>query len=181
MLQPAWSPHITAHQNVDSPAQPSPALQCCLINYLQHIAHLLLGLNTETAKLSNQSMDRLFLVLYRKTGIRASVKLIDDLFQYLSVPQLQPKFPSSKCAFSAGASRDSKATQAVEGNFSVTGGSPKQRTCTFGLQPQRRDAAAWSLLHLGQPVRGECVGARYSSVVWNQQPGLYQHCNNTTL
>lgn len=113
MLQPAWNPHITAHQNVDWPSQPSPALQCCLINYLQHIAHVLLGLNTETAKLGNQNMDRLFLVLYRKTDIRVSVKFIDDLFQYLSVPQLQPKLPSSKCIFSAGAVRQPKLWKAV--------------------------------------------------------------------
>lgn len=37
-------------------------------------------------------------MLYRKTGIRAFVMLVDELFQYLSVSQLQPKFPSSKCA-----------------------------------------------------------------------------------
>lgn len=60
-------------------------------------------------------------MLYRKTGIRAFVMLVDELFQYLSVSQLQPKFPSSKCAFSAGASRHSKASQAGEGTVSVTG------------------------------------------------------------
>lgn len=74
-------------------------------------------------------------MLYRKTGIRAFVMLVDELFQYLSVSQLQPKFPSS--TFSAGASRHSKASQAGEGTVSVTGESPKQRTCTSGLQPQR--------------------------------------------
>lgn len=95
---------------------------------------------------------------------------------------LQPKFLSRKCAFSARASRDSEATQAVEGAIPVTG-SPKQRTCTSGLQPQRRDAAASSQAAC---ERGGCgnqgaKGAKYSTVVWDQQPRLYQHCNITIL